>query len=65
MKKILLSLFFLLVITVTNAQTDKGDWMVGGNFRLNTSDNNTEIAFTPNAGVFVINNLALGGNLTF
>lgn len=65
MKKNLLSLSFLLVITVAYAQTDKGDWMVGGNFRLNTAENNTEITFTPNAGGFITDNLALGGNLLF
>lgn len=63
MKKFLLSLLALSAFTVANAQTDKNDWMVGGNFRLNTSDNNTEIALTPDAGLFVIKNLAIGGNL--
>ncbi|MBK8953599.1 MAG: hypothetical protein IPM85_16455 [Chitinophagaceae bacterium] len=38
--------------------------MVGGSFRLNTAKNATEIAFTPNAGLFVIDNLAVGGNVT-
>ena len=65
MKKILLSLVLVSAFMVANAQTEKGDWMVGGGFRLNTSDNNTEIALTPNAGIFIINNLALGGNLGF
>jgi Outer membrane protein beta-barrel domain len=63
MKKVLLGLIALTGITVLNAQTQQGDWMVGGNFRLNTSDNNTQIAFTPNVGAFVIDNLALGGNI--
>ena len=65
MKKFLLSLVLLSVIFVATAQTDKGDWMIGGSFRLNTSDNNTEIALTPDAGIFIINNLALGVNLGF
>ena len=66
MKKILLTLTLSIsAFIIANAQTEKGDWMVGGGFRLNTSDNNTEIALTPNAGAFVINNLALGGNLGF
>lgn len=63
MKKIFSCLLFLSLFTMGRAQTDRGDWMVGGNFRLNTSDNNTEISLTPNAGVFIINNLALGGNV--
>lgn len=65
MKKILLTLVLSFGLIVANAQTEKGDWMVGGGFRLNTSDNNTVIALTPNAGVFIIKNLALGGNLEF
>jgi len=64
MKKILFSLVIFTGITATYAQTQKNDWMIGGNFRLNTSDNNTQIAFTPNAGLFVIDNLAVGGNLS-
>lgn len=63
MKKILLSLAFTIIVAATYAQTDKGDWMLGGNFQLNTSDNNTQIALTPNAGLFVIDKLAIGGNL--
>ncbi|WP_276505036.1 hypothetical protein [Terrimonas pollutisoli] len=65
MKKILSVLTFILGVIIANAQTEKGDWMVGGGFQLNTSSNNTVIALTPNAGVFLINNLALGGNLRF
>ncbi len=37
--------------------------MVGGNFRLNTAKNTTQIGLTPNAGLFIINNLAVGGNV--
>jgi len=62
MKKIILGIAALAGFAAANAQTDQNDWMVGGNFRLNTSDNNTQIAFTPNAGVFLVDNLAFGGN---
>ncbi len=65
MRKILLSLVLVLSFAYAQAQTEKGDWMVGGGFQLNTSDDNTQIALTPNAGLFVINNLAVGGNLVF
>ena len=65
MKRIFLSLFIIVVAFATvKAQTEKGDWMVGGNLRLNTTRNNTEISFTPNAGAFIIHNLAIGGNFT-
>lgn len=65
MKKILLTLILSAGLIIANAQTEKGDWMVGGGFRLNTSDNNTVISLAPNAGAFIIKNLALGGNLEF
>ncbi len=64
MKKIILALFLSGILASVNAQTEKGDWMVGGNFRLNTSENNTEISLTPTAGLFVIDNLAVGANVT-
>lgn len=64
MKKTLFSLLCLGFVAVTHAQTDKGDWMVGGNFALNTAKNNTEIALSPSAGIFVVPNLALGANVT-
>src|SRR5438045_3798116 len=64
MKKILTACIIILLVISANAQTEKGDWMVGGGLRLNTSNNNTQISFAPNAGIFVINNLAVGGNVT-
>src|SRR5690606_6436566 len=60
---IILGIAALAFFAAANAQTEQNDWMVGGNFRLNTSDNNTQIAFTPNAGIFLIDNLTFGGNL--
>lgn len=63
MKKTLFSLLCLGFVAVTHAQTDKGDWMVGGNLNLNTAKNNTQIKLSPSAGAFVIPNLALGGNV--
>lgn len=64
MRKIILSVLFSGIFAAAYSQTETGDWMIGGNFRLNTSDNNTQIGFTPSAGYFVIKNLALGGNVT-
>ena len=59
MKKIILGLIAMMGIATVNAQTQQSDWMIGGNFRLNTSDNNTQLSFTPNAGIFVIDNLRI------
>ncbi|MGK2861382.1 MAG: outer membrane beta-barrel protein [Chitinophagaceae bacterium] len=65
MKKLLLTITLSIGFIFAFAQTEKGDWMVGGGLRLNTSDNSTEIALTPDAGIFIINNLAFGGNISF
>lgn len=65
MKKI--TAFFIMLATAgaLQAQTNTGDWMVGGTFKINTSKENTQIGFTPSAGTFVVNNLAIGVNLLF
>ncbi len=62
MKKIITAASLLALFSCAKAQTEKQDWMVGGQLRLNTSNHNTEIAFEPTAGIFIINNLAFGGN---
>jgi outer membrane protein len=64
MKKIFLAIALSGIFYAAQSQTEKGDWMVGGEFRLNTSDNNTEIGLTPTAGLFIIKNLAIGANVT-
>jgi hypothetical protein len=46
-----------------HAQTEKGDWLIGGILDLNTSSENTSFEFSPNAGYFVVNNLAIGANM--
>lgn len=64
MKKSFLALLtFMAIGLAASAQTEQGNYLVGGNFILNTPKNNTQIAFTPSAGYFVINNLAVGANL--
>ena len=62
MKKIIAIILLANAFYAVNAQTDKGDWIVGGRVDLNTGENSTQIRFNPGAGVFVINNLAIGGN---
>lgn len=62
MKRILTTILWTAVIYSANAQTEKGDWLVGGRVDLNTGENSTQIRFNPNAGYFVIDNLAMGGN---
>lgn len=56
-------IIYLLLCNQTNAQTSKGDWLIGGLLQLNTASNNTTIEFSPNAGYFLFNNFALGAKL--
>jgi hypothetical protein len=61
-----LIIFILLLCPgFLKAQTEKGDWLVGGLLDLNTAKNSTTFEFSPNAGYFVLDNLAIGGNLVF
>jgi hypothetical protein len=53
----------LLAPTLTLAQTEKGDWLVGGNLAFNTTRESNEFNLTPNAGYFFLRNLALGASL--
>lgn len=64
MKKIYLAGAFLLAGIMANAQTEKGDIMIGGRIDLNTGENSTYIGFSPQFGYFIITNLAIGGNLS-
>lgn len=62
MKKLLAIIIFTTIFYFSNAQTEKGDWLVGGRVDLNTAKNSSQIRFDPNAGIFVINNFVVGGN---
>ena len=61
-----LSIAVILVASLTGlkAQTEKGDWLVGGQLQLNTAKNSSTIEFSPDFGFFVIDNLAIGGRLS-
>lgn len=63
MKKIFISgtLLLLTLITVNvNAQTEKGDWMVGGQMSFNTTSGDKSFTLAPSAGYFFANNFAAG-----
>ena len=68
MEKIVLS-FLLLTALVggVNAQTEKGDWMVGGDLIIKTPKDNSQYAIQPSAGYFFAHNLVAGAifNLDF
>lgn len=64
MKKILCSLLIAgLFTSAVNAQTDKGDWMVGGGLSLNTTEGNKSFSFAPNLGHFFAKGLAAGAEM--
>jgi hypothetical protein len=63
--KIQVTIIFLFVSLFTFSQTEKGNWLVGGNVGFQTGENTNQFIFNPNVGAFVSNNLAFGGNLNF
>ena len=66
MKQYLLMSGLLVILSYSaSAQTEKEDWMVGGNFTINTAENNTRVELRPSAGYFILRNFAVGGNFLF
>jgi hypothetical protein len=60
--KSIVTLSLLLLSFALGAQTDRGDWLVGGVLSFNTTENVNNFSFTPSAGAFLVRNLALGGS---
>lgn len=66
MKKHVLSALVLLSVAVAaSAQTEQGNFLVGGNLELNTGKNSTLVTVNPSAGYFFIENFAAGANVGF
>lgn len=63
MKKALLFLVLLAAGHGAFAQTEQGNFLVGGNVQLNTAKNNTQVALSPSIGYFFVENFALGANI--
>lgn len=67
MKKLLIASALLLLSVISfnaNAQTDKGDWMVGGQMAFNTTSGNSSFVLAPSAGYFFGKNFVGGSELT-
>ncbi len=64
MKKNLLLLSLLLGSFSTFAQTDHGDYLVGGNLGFRTNSNNSSFTLTPNVGYFFAKNFAACASVT-
>jgi hypothetical protein len=64
MKKVLFAAFLLVSSNAIFAQVDQGQWLVGGNAQFNFGKigdtKYTTISVAPDAGYFVINQLAVG-----
>ena len=66
MKRNVFTLFVFIVMScAASAQTEMGNWLVGGNIELNTSENDTRFAISPSAGYFFAKNFAVGGIFEF
>jgi len=69
MKKLFLTIIAVLSLSaLTQAQTSKGYYLIGGGAGFSSSkqgdaDATTDISFSPNVGYFVKDNLAFGGRL--
>ncbi len=60
MKKLLLSSLMFITALTTFSQTNRTDWMIGGNMRINTTEANEEFTFQPSAGYFFAKSFAAG-----
>jgi hypothetical protein len=69
MKKLVLTIIAVLSLSaLTQAQTSKGYYLIGGgagfsSAKTGSGPSTTNIAFSPNVGYFVKDNLAFGGRL--
>ncbi|WP_336518583.1 outer membrane beta-barrel protein [Pollutibacter soli] len=65
MSKILIAIALIFSFNIVNAQTERGDWMVGGGLELNTSKNKTVFVFNPNIAWFIAKDFALGAQFSY
>lgn len=65
MKKTILSLMILFALTAVNAQTEKGNYLIGGNIgKIDATFNGNKsfsIGVTPKVAWFIRDNIAIGG----
>jgi hypothetical protein len=64
MKKIILLLCLAASTKASFSQTDKGDFLVGGNLGFRTNSSSSNFNLTPNVGYFFARHFAAGANLT-
>jgi hypothetical protein len=65
MKNVFICLFaFVTIISSARAQTEKGDWMIGGSMTISTATNNSQFALEPSAGYFFAKNFVAGASFS-
>lgn len=64
MKQTLLFSVLIAIASGAVAQTEQGNYLVGGTLQLNTLKNQTTIEVSPSAGYFFTDNFAAGANVT-
>jgi hypothetical protein len=63
MKQLTTLTLLLLLAFYAPAQTEQGDWLVGGELGFRTVESNSNFNFSPSAGWFILKNFAVGANL--
>ena len=61
MRRIVIALGCMLSLSFANAQTEKGTLLLGGNATYTNVENTSTFMLSPKIGVFVADNLAIGG----
>lgn len=63
MKKIYVFVLVMCCMYGAMAQTERGNWLIGGGFNINTVSNSTTIGLNPTFGYFAANNFAVGASI--
>lgn len=65
MRKIILTAILICIVSVAaQAQTEKGNVMIGGGLQFQTSEGTSLFTADPNIGFFLANNFAAGAQIT-
>jgi Protein of unknown function (DUF3575) len=65
MKKIILFTICIFTIVISNAQTEKKNWMLGGSASFQSANSTSILILNPSAGYFFVENFAAGLNLSY
>src|SRR6478609_4332223 len=54
----------VIICSSAQAQTEKGDWMIGGSMTISTATNYSQFALEPSAGYFFAKNFVAGASFS-